>query len=916
MQQHIVLREHREHHSLHHGQHQQQHVHDSRPLSLETLPLECIQAMLVHLSTDCLALHAMLLLNKTWFKMVAPFLYQSPMALIDATWPKLSQYCQVLKKEPLQPPTTISQHVIDEYIDIVGRESTSRSMSSTLPTESHNALSTSSLAPGVAARAAGVSQSPEAIMAPSSTPAYGERMGRGTETGTIGSSSRFMLRTQSRSSSQSSTRSLTVDGFHNDRHEAVHERDRLIKKKKLQVLWLLLNCTITDQEFEEALSPLSSAQDTQQPSESSTRFKNDSFMTLERKMDLDISVDYFKPATDYLSLYTHCHHPGLRFFIWILFPSIDDAALVELRLITHKPERIRELYLESVQLHDIAYLVPRLTCLYRIRMCHEVWDIQKGITFMKKHNAEVGTVRMLELEAYLPDTYGTTMEDDVSDLIASVDHLRTLELSGFETLRADLARIPRAELKVLRLNCGSLTVNPSSFGISTSTTSSLAGVGGIDTMSQSGSMSSEDAKSPPPTTVCSFLSGCRKLEELFLKAVDEDMLGWAVKERREFQATQIPPSSNSHVSPPKFHANNLACGTLAPLKIIELSGVDSEHVAMTISQAAEAFRDTLEVIKANSYSYQSNRTLTSLSWKAPLPRLQMIKIVGRSNLPFDFRSLQYCPALRVLDISKYSGMRACSEALLLNMKYLTKLEYLGLSSFDHLADSTVRTILSCMPRLKHLRLALKDTPTWNMSGSSTASSSGSSAMATASIAVPPDPSSSSSPMSSAASSVQERSSSTTSTSSSAITSGMRMTGMTGDLSTRLNFAAMSLVSQSPAPTSSSTTSSSSSPSPMQSSQQQPQAGYRPSVALPPPPTHLGSSSISTLRPSLLDRFQMENSYLSLEGILEAIQYCPRLEKLSTVLPKIDFEENFHHLEMYNLQHPELEIVVYRYAHAV
>lgn len=316
---------------------------------------------------------------------------------------------------------------------------------------------------------------------------------------------------------------------------------------------------------------------------------------------------------------------------------------------------------------------------------------------------------------------------------------------------------------------------------------------------------------------------------------------------------------------------------------------------MTISQAAEAFQDTLQVIKANSYSYQSNRTLTSLTWKCPMPRLEVIKIVGRSNLPFDFRSLQYCPALKILDISKYSGMRACSEALLLNMRYLTQLEYLGLSSFDHLADSTVRTILGCMPRLKHLRLALKDTPTWNMSGSSSAASSGGSSTM-------PNPSSSSSPTSSAASSVQEGS-------TTGITSGMRITGMTGDLNTRLNFAAMSVSSQSPAP--SSTSSASPSPVPMT---QLGQPGYR-ATSLPPP---LPSGS-SSLRPSLMDRFQMENNYLSLDGILDAIRglrESKRLEKLSVVLPKVDYEENFHRLEMYNLQHPDLEIVVYRYAHGL
>ncbi|KAF9381560.1 hypothetical protein CPB97_007703 [Podila verticillata] len=747
--------------------------------------------------------------------MVAPFLYQSPMALIDATWPKLSQYCQVLRREPEEP---VQEHP---------------------PPFSHAS-----------------SPAEPSVIASSPSLSFNERVGRGTDPGV--DSSRVPPRTQSRSSSHSSTRSLTVDVFNHGRHEAVHERDRLIRKKKLQVLWLLLNCTITDQEYEEANSPQIST--------------NETFMSLERRTDLDVSVDYFKPATDYLSLYTHYYHPGLRNSIWRLFPAIEDASLVEQRLITHNPERIRELFLESVQLQDIIFLAPRMSCLYRIRTCHESWDIHGCIDFMTEHNALFGTVRMLELEAYLPDSYDTPMENNVNELVATVDHLRTLELSGFETLRTDLERIPRADLKVLRLNCGSL---------SPTMTPRIASTTTVD--STTGSKADEE-----PMNVNRFLSQCRKLEELFLKAIDEDMLGWAVTERRNLQAAQQTCPS----SPSSLPLSNTTLLPLVPLRTIELSGTDSEHVAMTISQAAEAFQDTLQVIKANSYSYLSNRSLTSLTWKCPMPRLEVIKIVGRSNLPFDFRSLQYCPALKNLDISKYSGMRACSEALLLNMCYLTQLEYLGLSSFDHLTDSTVRTILGCMPRLKHLRLALRDTPAWNMSGSSSAaSSSGGSSM--------PNPSSSSSPMSSAASSVQENM---------GITSGMRITGMTGDLNSRLNFAAMSVSSQSPAPSSTSSTSPSA-PMPTQLGSQ----GYK-AMSLPPPLP--GSSS---LRPSLMDRFHMENNYLSLDGILDAIRglrESKRLEKLSIVLPKVDFEENFHRLEMYNLQHPDLEIVVYRYAHAV
>jgi hypothetical protein len=74
--------------------------------------------------------------------------------------------------------------------------------------------------------------------------------------------------------------------------------------------------------------------------------------------------------------------------------------------------------------------------------------------------------------------------------------------------------------------------------------------------------------------------------------------------------------------------------------------------------------------------------------------------------------------------------------------------------------------------------------------------------------------------------------------------------------------------------------------------------------------------------SLMDRFHLENTYLSLEGILDAIDGLSedkdknQLEKLSIVLGKLDFEDHYRRLGLYNQQYQDLEITVYRYAHAV
>ncbi|KAG0253193.1 hypothetical protein BG011_006499 [Mortierella polycephala] len=905
--------------------------------SLESLPLECIQAILENLSNDCRALYGLLLMNKAWFQMVLPFLYRSPMTLIDATWPKLSPYSQVLKKEV--PPTVVST--------LASEAGAGAGAGSETETDAAASDQSSSYSGSVI-----ITDDTRSGMLPPSSDAncaVNSRIGRSVSsarrTSTASSTGGgygygYAPRNHSRSSSHSSTRSMTGDAFQHGRNEAVlqkDQRERLVKRKKMLVLWVFLNCTLSEKEHRTLESIPNASEDkdkgdngsngninsTNRNTDNSTAHTAPatSLLSQDRNPNLDMDVVFFRPMVDYLSHYTHYYHPGLRFIIWKMFPTIEDAFTIEWRLINHCPWRIRELFLESVQLQDMVPLVAKLETLHRIRTCHESWDVHGSIEFMRQHNQLFGTVRMLELEAYLPDNHDTVMNDDISELISQVDHLKVLELSGFETLRAQLDIIPRRDLKVLRLNCGSLNPDMSP------TTTSLEEFASAVSDTATASAETTDGR----MSFSTFLSQCRQMEDLMLKPVDENILEWAVQERRDFQAGHLSstPSSPSPSTPlahePAPH--------LVPLRTIELSGTDSEHVALAISQAAEAFQDTLEVIKANSYSYKSNRTQRSLSWRCPMPRLRILKIVGRSNLPFDFRSLQYCPALKVLDLSKYSGMRTCSEALLLNIKYLTRLEYLGLSSFDHLTDSTLRTILGCMPGLKHLRLAIGDSASSATVSSAIAGGSGSGKG-----------------------------------SSSARASGIFIGGSgstsiapngDSDMLFRSPFSALSLSSSSAA---------SSTPSPVSSFMNTPPAPTAPqqqpqqptgtfniivgqiqnqhtqySYHQPPPPPSISSSPLyqpfvstsasgsgtssaydmaSSARStsSLMDRFQLENTHLSLEGILDAIDGFSdnkdQLEKLSIVLGKLDFEDHYRRLEVYNQQHPRLEITVYRYAHAV
>ncbi|KAF8982710.1 hypothetical protein BGZ46_000763 [Entomortierella lignicola] len=797
-------------------------IEQHRKLSLESLPLECIQVILENLSSDCHALYVLLLMNRSWFQMVLPFLYRSPMSLIDATWPKLSTYSLVLKKELPPPPSPVQTHS-PTFAEpgSTGDYARTRSQDTVMDTSNRSGRSLSNT----------------------------RRTSTASSISNGGFGFGYAPRTHSRSSSHSSTRSWTGDAFHhhgrNDAAIQKDQRDRLVKRKKIQVIWLLLNCTLSEEEHRAraSIAETAGAGGGADENQGKASIGPSSFLSLDISPDLDDELHYFRPMVDYLSYYTHFHHPGLQFIIWKLFPAIEEASTIEWRLISHCPERIRELFLESVQLQDMIPLVSRLESLHRIKACHETWDIKGSVEFMRQHNQLFGTVRMLELEAYLPDKHETAMDDNMSDLISQVDHLKVLELAGFESLRARLDLVPRENLKVLRLNCGTLNSEVSPHAMSFQPPGvTIAPPGNKD-----GRMS-----------VSTFLSQCRQLEELLLDPVDEDMLEWAVQERRNFEAGSLPhiPSSTS-----LFESLPQApVAPLVPLKVLELSGTDSEHVALTISQAAEAFQDTLEVIKANSYSYESNRTRKHLSWRCPMPKLRVLKIVGRSNLPLDFRSLQYCPALKILDLSKYSGMRACSEATLLNLKYLTQLEYLGLSSFDHLTDSTLRTILGCMPKLTHLRLAIGDS-----------------------------------------------SMSSTAMSGSARNSGILSGAGGGSGSGTFSLGGGSVIS-------------SNSYYPFGGSGS---GNIASSISSVSSQSGVGAGDIvSSVRStsSLMERFHQENNYLSLEGILDAIDGLTesknQLSKLSIVLGKQDFEEHYRRLEQYNQLHLELEITVYRYAHAV
>ncbi|KAG0270133.1 hypothetical protein DFQ27_000434 [Actinomortierella ambigua] len=384
------------------------------------------------------------------------------------------------------------------------------------------------------------------------------------------------------------------------------------------------------------------------------------------------SLEQYHPTVDYLAFYTHMKHPGLRFVIIQLFPDIDDAADVEYLLVQHAAEKIRTLFLDWLQMDRLVTMAPRFSSLVSLKLGHEELEVQGAIDFVERHQKLYGTIVELDIEAYLPDMFEAKMDPAIGRLVNTCRYLRSLSLSGFESLTLDLSLVPTTYLRTLKIYCGHL---------------------GHYMMGDRIAMSDiQQEQTEPPISVGQFLSRCRSLEHLMLRSVHKSVLDWAVQERRIFEATQEGGLADS----------SLAKATMSDTR------VDSEQAALVVSQAAEAFADTIESIEIDSFSYQSNPTLTEVAWRKPLPRLQHLRLIGRSNLPFRFSSLNLCPNLRSLDLFRYVGMCGCPETELLHLQSLKQLTRLDLSIYDHLTDWTLDAILSRLDSLQYLRVSLAE----------------------------------------------------------------------------------------------------------------------------------------------------------------------------------------------------------------
>ncbi|KAF9163661.1 hypothetical protein DFQ26_002282 [Actinomortierella ambigua] len=437
---------------------------------------------------------------------------------------------------------------------------------------------------------------------------------------------------------------------------------RLGQGRQVQLLWIFFSCLV---HFGASTSTIPAS-------------TKDIISALVDQAKPGTSLEQYHPTVDYLAFYTHMKHPGLRFVIIQLFPDIDDAADVEYLLVQHAAEKIRTLFLDWLQMDRLVTMAPRFSSLVSLKLGHEELEVQGAIDFVERHQKLYGTIVELDIEAYLPDMFEAKMDPAIGRLVNTCRYLRSLSLSGFESLTLDLSLVPTTYLRTLKIYCGHL---------------------GHYMMGDRIAMSDiQQEQTEPPISVGQFLSRCRSLEHLMLRSVHKSVLDWAVQERRIFEATQEGGLADS----------SLAKATMSDTSSVRSFSSSTEQAALVVSQAAEAFADTIESIEIDSFSYQSNPTLTEVAWRKPLPRLQHLRLIGRSNLPFRFSSLNLCPNLRSLDLFRYVGMCGCPETELLHLQSLKQLTRLDLSIYDHLTDWTLDAILSRLDSLQYLRVSLAE----------------------------------------------------------------------------------------------------------------------------------------------------------------------------------------------------------------
>ncbi|KAG0358855.1 hypothetical protein BG005_001736 [Podila minutissima] len=335
---------------------------------------------------------------------------------------------------------------------------------------------------------------------------------------------------------------------------------------------------------------------------------------------------YKSPATvDYLSFYTRHSERHFANFISLIVPnnaaqtpspsvggrdssppppssSSSSSAIVSIRkrvhkgFVGHSASHIQSLCFSMYKLHMLLSLVPQLSALARLELyilgkVIKVTDAKHFITSHLQHHP--GVLREIKIDA--PRSMHTGGLYIASHIEALGTQAQVIDVTGWIDGALYLNRFPSEECKSLLLRH---TV-PAQLRM-------------------------------PKGSVERF----RKLERLRFPALDAGLFAWAVAQEH------APENLGQRSSVPMLPR--------PPLASLDLHGPD-DHLIPVLSDATNAFRDTMVEIKGLSSFGQS--TGRALEWAWGLPRLTHLDLEGTVAVRFDLQSLRHCPALRELRLN-------------------------------------------------------------------------------------------------------------------------------------------------------------------------------------------------------------------------------------------------------------------------
>ncbi|KAG0360947.1 hypothetical protein BG005_009546 [Podila minutissima] len=270
---------------------------------------------------------------------------------------------------------------------------------------------------------------------------------------------------------------------------------------------------------------------------------------------------------------------------------------------------------------NLPRISGKLSRLSRLELfdVHYEFDLEAVIDFLQTHDQIYGTIR--EIKVGGPDDLGRSTPSGLIRILQSLKRLKVLDMTDWREAIKYLDMIPTKHLETLLL--GNVRMTTLNSGGSTT---------GTETEQQSAV--TEDQEDPQIRT----LKRCRRLKELRMPVLVDNLFEWAVQDRKRRQRLV----GQWVYGPEPVH-----------IQVVHLSGSNTGPLVSTLVDVADAFRDSLQTLQSTSWSDMAE-TLSCcqpLTWNWCLPRLQVLDLQGEIACRFKIQALEHCPELRVLRLS-------------------------------------------------------------------------------------------------------------------------------------------------------------------------------------------------------------------------------------------------------------------------